>query len=185
MPWYFWVGLPLAVLFIAIVVMYLIGRAMRPDHVTAAAINLRQPPDEVYDLITNVGEYPSWSRITKVTRLPDDKGRPAWRQHFGGNSVVTIDTRADRPRTYQQTIADDHKFFSGTWTYTIHPTLAGCKLELVEHGTVHYAIPRFMMHYLADPAVYLKRQLLDIAAQFDEAPTIERITPPATPGAPA
>lgn len=174
MEWWLWVlvagvgGLVLLGL-----IAWAIGRSLSPDHVTEASVALKQKPETVYALIADVGGYPKWSKIEKVTRLDDQPGMERWRQHFGRNSVVTTTTMNQPPKVYQQTIADDAKFFSGTWTYSIAPTAQGCRVTLTEHGKVHHAIPRFMMRFLVDPAMYLKGQLRAMAKHFGEQADIE------------
>lgn len=166
-------SVPVIVVVLLCLAAWFVGRRLDADHVSQGVLRLRRRPEEVFALIADVRSYPSWNRMTGVERLPDDAGREVWRQRFGRNSVVTVTTVNDPPRRFQQTIADDHKFFSGTWTYEIAPTAEGCTVTLTEHGTVHHAIPRFMMKFVVDPALYLKGQLRAMATKFGEEPRVE------------
>jgi Polyketide cyclase / dehydrase and lipid transport len=171
--WWLWILTGLACLIaLALLAMWLIGRTIPIGHVTAASIDLRQPPEVVWDLLDDVASYPSWSRISKVERLPDQDGHAVWRQHFGRNSVVTHITASRKPAIIEHTIADDAQYFSGLWIYELLPREGGCTLTLTERGEIHVAIPRFMMKHVVDPAQYLRGQLRSIAEKFGETPAI-------------
>jgi hypothetical protein len=99
--------------------------------------------------------------------------------------MVLVTTRSEPPALLVRTIADEAKFFSGDWTYALAPDGAGTALLLTEHGRVHVAVPRAMMHYMpfiADPSLYLRRHLERLAAKFGETPRMEvgeyRVTNP-------
>lgn len=174
MAWWLWVIVGVAgAIVLFFVLAWVVGRGLPKGHVTRASMRVRQRPEAVFDLIADVGAYPAWSKINKVVRLADSSGRPVWRQHFGRNSVVTVVSRSERPRVYEQTIEDDAKFFSGRWEYEIAAEGEGCRITLTEHGEVHHAIPRFMMRYMVDPAMYLKGQLKAVAKKFGEEAKIE------------
>ncbi len=173
----------LGLIVLAFLAMWVIGRRLPLNHVTAAEVDIDQAVDAVWDTIADVAAYPSWSRIDKVERLPDVDEQDVWRQHFGRNSVVTRTSVRERPGRYQQTIDDDKKFFSGTWTYELRERSAtdgrpACTVRLTEHGRVHPAIPRFFMAYLVDPAMYLKHQLRSLAQKFGGEGGVREVTIP-------
>lgn len=170
----------LGLLVLAFLAMWVIGRRLPLDHVTAAEVDIDLARDAVWDTIADVASYPAWSRIDRVERLPDADGQDVWRQHFGRNSVVTRTSVRERPGRYQQTIDDDKKFFSGTWTYEIKERTgasgqAACTVRLTEHGRVHPAIPRFFMAYLVDPAMYLKQQLRSLGQRFGGEASVREV----------
>jgi Polyketide cyclase / dehydrase and lipid transport len=184
MLWILWTLLSLVVILVlAFVAMWRVGRRLPIDHVCSAEVDIDQPIEAVWDVIANVAEYPAWSRISRVERLKEQDGPEVWRQHFGRNSVVTRTTVSTRPTAYQQTIDDDHKYFSGTWSYELRERpsaggAGGCIVRLTEHGRIHPAIPRFFMHYLVDPAMYLKGQLRSLGGKFGSPGAIRVIARP-------
>ena len=111
-------------------------------------------------------------RLEDDELVPDRDGRETWRQWMGRNSFVLERTRLEPARTVEFTIADDAKFFSGSWLYTIEPEApgggGGCRVTITENGRVHVAIPRFMMHYLMDPTSTVRKHLQALARKLGE-----------------
>lgn len=157
----FWIWLILGTVGLLVLlglVMWQVGRRLPEEHNVSVTLRLRNAtPEMVWDTIADVASYPGWSKINKVERLPDRNGHEVWREWMGRNSFVMETTRSERPRRLENTVEDDAKFFSGRWEYLIGPDPdpaaggRGCIVMITEHGRVHHAIPRFMMHYLMDP----------------------------------
>ena len=170
-----WIVLGLiAVAVLLILIMWAVGRRLPEEHIASSTLRLaKTPPQTAWAVIEDVERYPEWSAVTKVERLPDRDGRVAWRQHMGRNSFVLERTRHDPPRALTLTVVDDAKFFPGRWEYSIAPAGAGSTVTLTEHGRIHHAIPRFMMAYLMDPGMYLKKQLRSLAARLGEEPNLQ------------
>jgi uncharacterized protein YndB with AHSA1/START domain len=160
-----------------VVVLHLLGKRLPEGHVISATLRLARTPEEVFAVLVDTSAIPSWDPgVTRVERLPDREGKETWRWTMGRNRMVLTTTRSEPPRTLARAIADEAKFFSGTWTYEISREGSGCAVLLTEHGRVHVAIPRAAMHYLsflADPSMYLKRHLTRLADRFGESPRIE------------
>ncbi|MBX3358255.1 MAG: SRPBCC family protein [Phycisphaeraceae bacterium] len=172
MTWALIVVNVVAVLVLLVLAMWAIGRRLPTDHTTVATLRLNQKPQDVWDVLSNTEALPTWSGINKVERLPDQNGKERWRQWMGRNSFVLETTRNEPPRLLETTIADDAKFFSGSWEFLIEPAGDGCTVRLTEHGRIAQAIPRFMMKYIVDPGMYLKRHLRALAAKFGEEPRL-------------
>ncbi len=158
--------------------LWILGRNLPEGHVQPATLRLSRPPAEVFAVIADVAAIPSWDTgVNRVERLPDRDGREAWRWTMGRNAMVLVTTVKEPPRRLVSTIGDEAKFFSGDWTYELAADGGGTLLTLTEHGRVHVAIPRAMMHYLpfiADPSLYLRRHLERLARKFGEEPRIEK-----------
>jgi len=157
--------------------LHVLGRRLPEGHVISATLRLERTSEEVFSVLADTSAIPSWDQgVTRVERLPDRAGNETWRWTMGRNRMVLTTTRSEPPRTLSRTIADEAKFFSGSWTYAISREGNGCAVLLTEHGRVHAAIPRAAMHYLSflvDPSMYLKRHLMRLAERFGEAPRIE------------
>lgn len=158
-------------------VLWLLGRSLPEGHVMSVTLRLARPPAEVFAVLSDSALIPSWDRgVDRVERLPDRDGREAWRWTMGRNAMVLVTTRSEPPSLLVRTIGDEGKMFSGDWTCEVSADGSGTALALTEHGRIHVAIPRAMMHYLpfiADPSLYLRRHLTRLAEKFGEAPRIE------------
>lgn len=155
-----------------------LGRRLPEEHVAALTLRLNQPPQAVWDVISDMAGHKHWSRgVTDMIRMPDHDNREVWKQHMGRN-VFLLETTASYPPTrLVGTITDTAGYFSGNWEYEITPEDAGSRVRLTEHGRVPSAIPRAMMHYLFGETMYLRRHLVSLAKKFDERPRVEEIAP--------
>lgn len=173
-----WIALGLlAALALLLLALHLLGRRLPEGHVVAATLRLGKPAAEVFAVLDDTAGIPAWDRgVDRVERLPDRDGRETWRWSMGRNRMVLSVTRREPPARLVRTIADEAQFFSGDWTYELAADGAGCTVRLTEHGRVHVAIPRALMHYLprvADPCLYLRRHLTRLAERFGEPARIE------------
>lgn len=158
-------------------VMHTIGKGMDPSHVLVNSMRLKQPPQAVFEAVSNAAGWPAWDPgVTRVETLPTENGNPTCRMVMGHNSMHLVTTRSEAPRLLERVVRDEGKrlMFSGTWLHEITPDSAGgCVVKLTEHGTIHIPLPRAMARKLADPAMFLKRHLRRLAAKFGEEAKIE------------
>jgi len=160
---------------LAAVVLWGIGRHVPEGHEVSASLRLERSPDVVWAAIADTASVPTWDHgVDRVERLADRDGKETWRWVMGRNSLVVVTTVAEPPTLLVRTIDDDAQYFSGDWTYSIHPDGTGSRLELVEHGRIHVAIPRALMGRFADPHRYLVRHLAGLASHFGEHAEIEK-----------
>lgn len=170
------IGGILGAILVAILLVYFIGRNLPAEHVVTATLSLRQTPDVAWSLIADIANQPNWDKgVTRVELLPKRDGKECCRMHMGRNAFVLLTIRSEKPRALAREIIDDAKFFGGTWEYDITPTPDGVRIKLTEYGKVFPAIPRFMMKFVVDPAMYLKRHLNAIAAHFGEEPRLSDV----------
>lgn len=166
-----WIALGLfGVLALFILIAWAVGRTLPEQHVVRATLTLsRATPEQVYDLCADLAGWTRWAGVDKMTPLGPVDGHDHWRMQMGRNAMRCWWTRQNRPSELEITVSDERKFFDGRWVYSITRHGGGTKVELVEHGSIHPAIPRFMVK-LADPAMYLKRHLRFMARHFGDDP---------------
>jgi uncharacterized protein YndB with AHSA1/START domain len=178
-------GSLIALVLAGLAVLAVLGKRLPEAHEISATLTLARPREQVFAALADTAGIPAWDKgVDRVERLPDRDGHEVWRWHMGRNRMVLEITASEPPSRLVRTIADEAKFFSGDWTYELADDGAGSKVTLTEHGSVHVAIPRAMMHYLpvlADPSMYLKRHLRRLAERFAETPRIE-VGPYRVPG---
>lgn len=136
----------IAGLLVGLVVLVLIVGALRPaSHVASVTYRVAAAPDSVFTVISDIEAQPQWApEITRVERLPDNAGRPAYRENFGGFEAMTVITERDEGRRLVKEILPTGPFY-GTWTWELEPDGAGSKLTITERGTIGNPFFRGMM----------------------------------------
>jgi hypothetical protein len=171
MIWFFIVGGFFALILALVVWMVIVGKGMPPEHRLTCTISLTTPTiEQVYDAVRDVERWPEWAGVDRVEILKPG-GEPQWRMFMGRNRMLCV-TRAQRPPVSLEIHVEDErmKIFTGIWRYRFVPqeSGAGVRVELVEDGTIHAALPRYMARRLSDPAMYMKRHLRHLAKRFGE-----------------
>jgi hypothetical protein len=145
-----WIAYVVAALVGIVVVMALIGLALRPDHLAARTADVPGAPADVYALIRDVERLPSWrTDLKRVELLPPVDGKPAFREH-GRQGVIpfVIDQdqppSADRPGRLVTRIADDKLPFGGRWIIEVAPAGNGSRVTVTEDGVVKNPVFRFL-----------------------------------------
>ncbi|MBI4470663.1 MAG: SRPBCC family protein [Acidobacteria bacterium] len=169
-----WILRVLGLVVVIIVIAASIGAALPKEHVATRTTLLRQPPETIWQVITDYGGSPSWRRELKtVERLPDHDGNPVWReidQHGQGMSLETVE--AVPPNRLVRRIADQDLPFGGTWTYELVPAEGGSRLTITENGEVYNPIFRFMSRFLFGHTASIDSYLKSLGKKFGEEVTI-------------
>lgn len=166
--WYILYAISLLCLVLAVVgtVFYFLGKGLPEEHRASAHIDIERPIGEVFDRVSNIGEYPRWAAgVTGAKRLEDHHGLPTYRQTMGRNSFVLRVTRHEPPRPpggaadgrakarFATTIADDHKMFSGSWEFELESLdsesgSGATRVTLTETGRVPAPVPRAIVKHV-------------------------------------
>ncbi|MEP0848107.1 MAG: SRPBCC family protein [Phycisphaerae bacterium] len=169
MFWLYLIVAVVAVLVIAVAAMRSLGARLPEEHVATVSLRLPQAPNAVWKVISDAAGHVEWAAgVTNVVRLEDRDGKPAWRQHMGRNSFVLVTTESVPPARLVRTIDDDHKMFSGSWTYELSAEDDGTLVRLTERGRIPSPFARFVMHKFMDPAMYARKHLVSLAKKFGE-----------------
>jgi uncharacterized protein YndB with AHSA1/START domain len=145
-----------------------------PAHQThTRTTTLKQTPDAVFALLTDLPNFPKWSRnMVKIEMLPPIDGKEATHQTFKGNMQMTIITSESMPPKHLvRSMGDIGGPFEGSWTYEITPTADGSQIVLTEQMTMSNAFFRFMAK-LFGPTKYMDEHLEDIAKHFGETAVV-------------
>ena len=158
MRWLLWV---VGVLIVIPGVLALAGSLLPKGHRASRTATLRQPPGAVWEAITRFEEHPSWrTDIRRMERLPDQDGRPLWREVRRSGPLTYVVAESTPPSRLVTRIADPKLPFGGTWTYEITAAEAGCTITLTEDGEIHNPIfrllARFVFGYHGTMETYLK-----------------------------
>ena len=149
MKWLLILGVVVAVIAALAGVIALIGSRLPRAHVASRAAQVTAAPDAVWQAITDVDAFPAWrSDVSRVERLPDRAGKPAWVEHGRNGRIPFTVERAEPPRVLVTRIADPDLPFGGTWTYEIAPAPAGSTVTITEAGEIYNPVFRFMARFV-------------------------------------
>lgn len=129
------------------IILFIIG-SMRPkSHVASITVKLAKPDSDVFAVISNVEAQPQWAPdIRSVERLPDNAGRPSFRENYGGFKATTVVSESSPPRKFVKDILPTGPFH-GSWTWELAPEGGGTRLTITERGTVDHALMRALMMF--------------------------------------
>jgi uncharacterized protein YndB with AHSA1/START domain len=156
----------LAILAVLAGVVAFVGARLPRTHTATRSVRLRQAPQAVWVLITDVDGYPQWRPgLRKVERLPDVDGRPRWRE--GDTTFELVEAAA--PTRLVTRIADPDLPYGGTWTHVVEPgDGGGSVLTITEDGEVFNPVFRFVSRYVIGHPATIEKYLKAVAARFGE-----------------
>lgn len=177
MVWVIWIGCGLLIVIAMLgVLLWVLGRALPEEHLVCCEVRIGRPAAEVFGAIDDTSSWPTWDKgVTTVEKLEPREGRERVRMHMGRNVMVLETTRREAPTLLEKTIAEEgrRQMFSGRWMHELRDEGGACVVRLSEHGKIHQAIPRAMVRYFFDPAMYLKKHLTLLAKKFGEEAKVE------------
>jgi len=149
------------ILLLAVLVIAIASRIPQ-SHVASRSAGISAPPDQVWQVITDVDQFSSWRPgVVRVEQLPAHNGLPSWREFDShGRSIPYEVDEWNPPSRLIARIADPKLPFGGTWTYEIQPSGAGSIVRITEHGEIYNLlfrfVSRFFMGYTSTMDSYLK-----------------------------
>jgi uncharacterized protein YndB with AHSA1/START domain len=162
------------VLVAAVVAVVVIGLLLPKGHTATRSVTLRQPPDAVWAVLTDIDGYPTWrTGLRKVEHLSDEDGRARWREHDGNGKITYERVEAVPPSRLVIRIADPKLPFGGAWTYVVTPTGdGGSTLTVTEDGEVYNPVFRFVSRFVMGHTATMDKFLKSLGAKFGETVTV-------------
>ncbi len=163
------------ILIAAVLVATVAGSLLPEEHVAMRTLTLRQPPQNVWRVISDFANQPQWhSEMKSASRLPDRNGHEVWQEEFPRGMKIPLETiEAESPRRLVRRIAADDLDFGGVWEYVITPTTeGGCQLTITERGTVGNPLFRFLSKFVLGHTATMEKYLTSLANKFSETPSI-------------
>lgn len=172
MGWLGWLLVVLGLLAGLVSTLTIVGVFLPRDHIASRELNLKRSPTEVWKLLRDASNWPTWWKTLKaVETLPDRNGSPAFRLNYadGRNQFDLVMISSNEPSEIVTKIDDVNKMFEGTWTWSIQPTSDGCTVRLTERGSIPNPFFRCMAKMMMNPAMYIEMNLKALAAHFNES----------------
>jgi uncharacterized protein YndB with AHSA1/START domain len=163
----------LLVILVIAAALYVYGRSIPKHQTHTRTINLKQTPEAIFALLTDLPNFPKWNRnMVKIEMLPPVDGKEATRQTFKGNMTMTIITsESTPPKHLVRSMGDSGGPFEGSWIYDITPTAEGAQVVLTEQSTMNSVLFRLMSKFF-DPTKYMDEHLEGMARHFGETAVI-------------
>lgn len=170
----YWILGIVGVLVLAGIIIFLIGSFLPEDHVASKTLTLRQPPETVWQVISDFANQPKWNpEMKSVERLPDRNGHAVWQEEMSGMKIPLETLETEAPKKLVRRIASEDLGFGGDWEYIITPTIeGGSQLTITERGKVPNALFRFMSKYVFGHTATMEKYMTALAGKFGEPPVI-------------
>lgn len=146
-----------------ILVMVFIGRSLPEKHAASQTKSFTSSPEEVWTVVTAVGEWRSWRKSVKEVAMtgPDtfrEKGSNGEIEYRISDSVPGV--------SFTTTIITKGLPYGGAWRYEFGKEGNGCKLTITENGEVYNPFFRFMSKYIFGHDGTLKAYMNDLQARI-------------------
>jgi uncharacterized protein YndB with AHSA1/START domain len=164
-----WALLILAIVAILMAAFWAVGASLPREHVASRKIRLKQTPETIWQVITDVDSFTSWRKdVQSVKRLPDESGKVGWVETMSRGEIPLRVEESTPPRRLVTRIADPDLPFGGTWTFEIEPAEGGATVRITETGEVKPALFRFLSRYIFGHTATLEAYLKFLADKYGE-----------------
>jgi uncharacterized protein YndB with AHSA1/START domain len=186
-------GVVIGALILLVAVAALIGMRLPQNHVATRMVRVRQAPEQVFAIISDVEKMPAWrADVKRVEILPSDaNGRMMFREH-GSDAVTYRVETSEPPRRRVVRIADASLPYGGTWTYEVTPAAASpaqdggigvradgaplTQITITERGEVYNPIFRFMSRFVFSHHATIDAYLTALGKRVGESVTPETVS---------
>ncbi|HEX9759290.1 MAG TPA: SRPBCC family protein [Candidatus Acidoferrales bacterium] len=154
-----------------VAIMWIIGVLLPAGHTATRMARFAQPPEAVWEAITNSAGMTAWRSGLQEVR-PLDGGKAGWMEVSDFGELPLEIVEQDPPRRLVMRIADENLPFGGTWTYVVAPRDGGgSTLRITEDGVIHSAFFRFMARFFFGHTATIETYLTDLGKKFGETVT--------------
>ena len=170
-----WMAIVIASLVLLALAMALVGSLLPREHTATRKARFRQRQGAVWAVLADPLRAASWrADVTGVEKLPDQNGRPAWREKWKDGKLVVMERTLFEPeRKLQTRIANTDLPFGGTWTFELSPQGEECELRITEDGFVSNTLFRFLARFVFGHTGSMDGFLRQLGANFGEQTAVE------------
>jgi uncharacterized protein YndB with AHSA1/START domain len=152
---------------VLVIIVVAVGLSLPVKHSAVGEARFRQSPAEIFAVIIDVKNFPTWRPSVKnAEMLPDSAGRKRFRE-TGSDGSILYEIEQAAPNTRLVTrIADRSLPFGGSWTYELIPDGDSTILRITEDGEVYNPIFRFVSRFVMGHTATINRYLRDLGAHL-------------------
>ena len=171
----FWVLTTVGFLVGLVLIVLVIGTVLPRSQLGARTLILRQPPQAVWQVLTDFPGKPSWQPgVERFERIADRNGHEVWMEvHKSGARVVFETIESHPPHRLVRRVPGDYGPFRGLFVVEITPIEGGCRVSFTQEGEVPNPFYRFVIRFLLPFEGFLDADLKALAAKFGEPAVIE------------
>jgi hypothetical protein len=160
-------------LVMVIATVLLVGSSLPVKHEVTREATYRATPAQLFALIRNVNDYPSWQRsVSKVEMLPDVDGKQRMRETNSGQAITYELSDIVPNQRMVSRIVDAKLPFGGSWTYELIPGQAAdaTTLRITENGEVYNPVYRFVSRFVMGHSATIDKYLEAVATRYPRLP---------------
>jgi len=147
----------------AIACLFLIGLTLGSEQVVSRQLQLDHPPEAIWRVLLDLDGLPLWrSDLVALERLPDQAGRPAWREIGRSGTRVIELTVSEPPHRLVLSRAEAGLPALPARTFELASAEGGTLLTLTERTLVRNPLRR-ALYRLHPPGAGIARLLRDLA----------------------
>jgi hypothetical protein len=159
-----WLLIILIAIIALIAIMYLIGYFMPVQHVSTHTVLLNSTPENVWKILHDHSQYPSWRSDVKKIEITD---ATHWTEHTT-NGKMSFEAEVIRVNSlFHAHITNKDLPFGGSWTYELVPDNGATKLVITENGEVYNPIFRFMSKFIFGHDSTMKKFAADLSMKIN------------------
>jgi hypothetical protein len=146
-----------------IIIMVFIGRSLPEKHTATQTRSFNSSPEEVWRVVTNIGEWKSWRKGVKEVTMT---GADTFLEKSSNDDVEYRISNSVPGVSHTTTIITKDLPYGGSWNYVFEKEGSGCKLTITENGEVYNPFFRFMSKYIFGHDGTLKSYMNDLQARI-------------------
>ncbi|HHJ39441.1 MAG TPA: SRPBCC family protein [Methylothermaceae bacterium] len=155
----------------------MIGKRLPKTHVAASRIRLKAKPEEVWKILLNFENYPSWRMgLERVEIVQDQEGLPTWIEVCSEASKIPFRVvEAVSPKYLVTELAKDDIPLSGRWTYQLKEIDGGTELTIITNDRIFHPLLRFFLRFFVPLHAAMDVYLMELALKLGQSPKIEHL----------
>ncbi len=160
-------------LVVVLAMVLLVGSYLPVKHQATREATYRATPAQLFALIRNVDDYPSWQKsVSKVEVLPVVEGKQRFRETNNGQAITYELGDIVPDKRMVSRIVDDKLPFGGSWTYELTPGQSAntTTLRITENGEVYNPIFRFVSRFVMGHTATIDKYLEAVATRYPRLP---------------